>query len=146
MPVDSIYQVIAARFFGSTVLRAAIPGGLWPGRAREDTTGVYGTYITLSATPGWATEYTLYTEPTRVQITLFGPSAASVDTAIRTLCSTQPDGFDRLRNFSLASGTVIQATRISGPIGPMLDESPGIGGARVWMSTVDYLFHVSRSL
>lgn len=146
---DSIYEVIAARYAGSAALRAAIPGGLVPGRARTDADagGVRGAFTLLSNAPSWTTEDDFYHESGRVQFSVFAPTAGEAEAAARALCSLDPDGFDRLADVDLdGGGTVVHAVRASGPAGPTLDESEGPGGARVWMSTVDYLFHVSRSL
>lgn len=143
---DRVPELIAARFSASAGLRAALPGGLFHGRARDDVAGVFGTFQVVSAVPGWTTEDALYTEPTRVQFSVFGPTAAAVGAAIRTLCAHDPDGFDRLRDAPLDAGFALMAMRVSGPAGPFLDDAEGAAGARVWQSTADYVFHLSRSL
>lgn len=145
MAANSVFEVIAARYHGSAGLKAALPGGLVPGRARSDATGVRGTFNAISTAPDWTTESGFYAEPTRIQFSVFGPTASSVDAAIRALC-THADGFDRLLDVTLSDGAAVQAVRVSGPVGPMLDDSEGPGGARAWFSTADYLFHLARSL
>lgn len=147
MAASSTFELIAERYRDSPGLLASLPGGLVPGRHRSDPSGVFGTFNRISRVPSWTTEDGVYHESERIQFAVFGPTAMVVELAMQALCADDPGGFDRLRGAGFGDGsTLVTASRVLGPVGPTLDESAGAAGARVWMATVDYLFHLSRSL
>jgi hypothetical protein len=137
-----VLQYVDAHFRGSSTLEEAFPGGIHFSRNHPNPQRPYLLVDVISEVPDFTTEE-LYAEVVGLQFTIVADNLPSAR-LLRTLLSRDTTaGLDRISGEPLGdSGTIVTVIRTGGVV--TLDPDPGPTGGPVVLSTLDYVFLLSR--
>ena len=139
---SDVLELIDRLFAPGTAFATHFPGGVHFDRAEPDPTRPYVIVDLLSELPILTTE-DAYAEATSVQFTIVCDSIPDGRRLRKILTRHATEGLDHLANAALGFGDyALTALRTGGTM--TLDPVPNPDGGEAILSTVDYLFLLSR--